>query len=370
MSVRSSPTISVTPSGTQDVNITKVNGSATATGSGTSTGALRVELPSNGTGVIATVSTVTNLSQQGGVAISLNTGVRDTGTQRITIATDDLVPVKVASGQINSGAIASGAVASGAFASGSIASGAVASGAIASGAIAVGAIAAGDTSIATTEDTARAGGEHLVKVGAARFDTPVANTGVSNDGDYTNIILDNFGKVWVTGSIPEDTAHISAEAISAQGSRRIGTLATSSGSDGDWSTVNQSAEGAAWTTQAGTATPNGLLVGNFTSGDTYTALTATAQVIKASAGNFYGYYIYNPNASATYVLIYNIAAASVTVGTSTATLVFCIPATSAANLSLSVPIPFSNAGWSIATATTGGGNTAPSTALEAMVFYL
>ena len=44
-------------------------------------------------GTITTVSTVTNLSQQGGVAISLNTGVRDTGTQRVTIATNDVVPV-------------------------------------------------------------------------------------------------------------------------------------------------------------------------------------------------------------------------------------------------------------------------------------
>jgi hypothetical protein len=44
-------------------------------------------------GTVTTVSTVTNLSQMGGVAISLNTGVRDTGTQRVTIATDDSVPV-------------------------------------------------------------------------------------------------------------------------------------------------------------------------------------------------------------------------------------------------------------------------------------
>ena len=42
---------------------------------------------------VTTVSTVTNLAQQGGVAISLNTGVRDTGTQRVTIATNDVVPV-------------------------------------------------------------------------------------------------------------------------------------------------------------------------------------------------------------------------------------------------------------------------------------
>jgi hypothetical protein len=44
-------------------------------------------------GTITTVSTVTNVSQQGGVAISLNTGVRDAGTQRVTIATNDAVPV-------------------------------------------------------------------------------------------------------------------------------------------------------------------------------------------------------------------------------------------------------------------------------------
>lgn len=43
-------------------------------------------------GTITTVSTVTNLSQMGGVAIALNTGVRSTGTQRVTIATDDVVP--------------------------------------------------------------------------------------------------------------------------------------------------------------------------------------------------------------------------------------------------------------------------------------
>lgn len=50
----------VTPSGTQDVNLTGINGTAPVTGSGTATGALRVELPTNGTGVIATVGTVTN----------------------------------------------------------------------------------------------------------------------------------------------------------------------------------------------------------------------------------------------------------------------------------------------------------------------
>lgn len=34
-----------------------------------------------------------NITQQGGVAVSLNTGVRDSGTQRVTIATNDVVPI-------------------------------------------------------------------------------------------------------------------------------------------------------------------------------------------------------------------------------------------------------------------------------------
>jgi len=40
-------------------------------------------------GTVTTVSTVTNLSQLGGVAISMNEGVVGTGVQRVTIATDD-----------------------------------------------------------------------------------------------------------------------------------------------------------------------------------------------------------------------------------------------------------------------------------------
>ncbi|MFN9961316.1 MAG: hypothetical protein ACK55I_50225, partial [bacterium] len=43
---------------------------------------------------VTTVSTVTNLSQLGGTAIAMNTGVRTAGTQRVTVATDDVVQVK------------------------------------------------------------------------------------------------------------------------------------------------------------------------------------------------------------------------------------------------------------------------------------
>lgn len=42
---------------------------------------------------VTTVSTVTNLANQGGQPISIGTGVRDSGTQRVTIATNDVVPI-------------------------------------------------------------------------------------------------------------------------------------------------------------------------------------------------------------------------------------------------------------------------------------
>jgi hypothetical protein len=264
--------------------------------------------------------------------------------------------------------VASGGIASGSLASGSIASGAIASGAIASGAIAAGAITAGATSIATTEDTASAANDHLVKVAQIRLDTPVSGANLSNSGDYTQFIADSFGKTWTAGTYPEDLAHVAGEPINGNGVRRIDTAASSAGSSGDWATMDASAEGAVWSTLTPTTT-SGLSVANFNSGDTYTALTNSAQVIKASAGNLYGYYIYNPNASVAYVMIYNIAAASVTVGTSTALMVFAVPASSGSNLMFPYPITFSNAGWSIACATTGGGNTAPGTALEVMIWY-
>jgi hypothetical protein len=116
------------------------------------------------------------------------------------------------------------------------------------------------------------------------------------------------------------------------------------------------------------ATTGGLSVANFNTGDTYTALTNSSQAVKASAGQVFGWYIYNPNVTVAYVMLYNIATGSVTVGTSTAQMVIAIPAGSATNVFNNHGIAFSTA-ISIAAATTGGGNTALTTALEAMIFY-
>lgn len=293
-----------------DVNISAVGGNAVTTtvpvsgtvtaNAGTNLNTSALALETTATSIKTAVETLDNavsgagfnITQQGGVAISLNTGVRDTGTQRVTIATNDVVPVTDNSGSLS--------------------------------------VDWNGTQPVTGSGTA---------TGALRVELPTNGTGTVGLNAGANAI----GKLASNSGV--DIGDVDVTSISA-GSNLIGDVSIQP------------------------RTTNGWLVGNFTSGDTYTALTNSAQVIKASAGKFGGYYIYNPNASATYVMVYNIAAASVTVGTSTALLVFCIPATSAANLELVHGIPFSNAGWSIAAATTGGGNTAPATALEAMVWYL
>lgn len=108
---------------------------------------------------------------------------------------------------------------------------------------------------------------------------------------------------------------------------------------------------------------------NASSSDGGTALTSTAQAIKASAGTLMGYYIYNPNAAAVFVQFYNTASGSVTVGTTNPLFMLTIPAASAANLFLQPGgVAFGTAmSWSATS--TAGGNGAPTTALDAVCWY-
>jgi len=66
-------------------------------------------------GTVTTVSTVTNLAQMGAAAISMNTGARDAGTQRVTLATDDALVVDLGS---NNDVVVTGNVAIGAATTG------------------------------------------------------------------------------------------------------------------------------------------------------------------------------------------------------------------------------------------------------------
>lgn len=117
-------------------------------------------------------------------------------------------------------------------------------------------------------------------------------------------------------------------------------------------------------------TTGGLSTAMFSGSDGSSILVATAQVVKASAGQLYGYYAYNPEAAVTFVHFYNTAAASVTVGTTSPLFTIAIPAGSAANLTIPQGITFSNAGWAVAATTTAGGNTAPTTGVSLVVWYM
>lgn len=211
--------------------------------------------------------------------------------------------------------------------------------------------------------------------GALRVELPTNGTGVVGLNTGTNSIGDvrsittsvtpgtgatNLGKA-------EDAVHSSGDVGVAILGIRDDTLNATSGSEGDYEMIHTTAEGAVWVTQAPSIT-NGWATFNATSGDGSTALTSTAQQVKGTVGTVGGWYIYNPNASATYVNFYNATSASVTVGTTNQQMVICVPPTAGANVEFGNGITFSTA-ISISATTTGGGNSAPATALECNVFY-
>lgn len=198
------------------------------------------------------------------------------------------------------------------------------------------------------------------------------------DGNYLNVNANIAGTDMVSGSgtatgalrVELPTNGTGTVGLNA-GTNAIGKLAANSGVDIGDVDVTSIAAGTNNIGQVSVApqTANGLSVFNATSSDGSTALTNSAQAVKASAGQLYGWYIYNPNSSAQYVQLYNTAAGSVTVGTTNPLFMLTIPATSAANVEFTNGITFSNAGWSAAATSTAGGNGAPSTALEAVFFF-
>lgn len=99
-----------------------------------------------------------------------------------------------------------------------------------------------------------------------------------------------------------------------------------------------------------------------------TALTNSKIAVKASAGNFGGYMVYNPNASAVFIQVFDVASASVTLGTTAPTYVITLPATAAANVEFSLGITHATA-ITLAATTTATGLTAPGTALTGFFLF-
>lgn len=98
-----------------------------------------------------------------------------------------------------------------------------------------------------------------------------------------------------------------------------------------------------------------------------TALTNSVVAVKASAGQLYGWFIENPNASVVFVQVFD--ATAPTLGTTTPSYVIGVPASGVAAMPLgNVGIAHANA-IKVAATTTATGSTAPGTALTAAFFY-
>jgi hypothetical protein len=101
----------------------------------------------------------------------------------------------------------------------------------------------------------------------------------------------------------------------------------------------------------------------------YAAQTTTVQTPKGTAGTFGGYYVYNPNATVSYVQVFDVATATtVTLGTTVPDMIFAIPAASAANIEITCGVNMA-LGIKLACTTTATGSTAPGTGLDMTIFY-
>jgi hypothetical protein len=109
-------------------------------------------------------------------------------------------------------------------------------------------------------------------------------------------------------------------------------------------------------------TSGGLSVATGSIGNTVTS-------VKASAGQVYGWYFYNANASVAYVQFFNTATGSVTLGTTPPVYSLGIPASSGANVMMPIGIAHSTA-ITIAITTTRAGSTNTASTVDYSVFYV
>lgn len=152
----------------------------------------------------------------------------------------------------------------------------------------------------------------------------------------------------------EDAAHASGDTGVAILAVRRDAPAPGSGTDGDYSTVNVGANGGVWTTDI-PATQGGY--STYSNAD----LGSAGISVKGSAGQVYGWYLYNRSAAERVVKFYDKATAA-TVGTDTPKLRIPLPAGGGSNVEFGKGIPFT-LGISVGAVTeiTDAGTTNPST---------
>jgi len=162
---------------------------------------------------------------------------------------------------------------------------------------------------------------------AARVSSQRAGDGYSNETDLEQqqaFLMGYNGSTWdrvrTTG-----TGVLSTSAVLTAGSALVGKVG-----------IDQTTPG---TTNAVVDTPvtsGGLSIVTGSVG-------ATATAIKASAGQLYGYHLFNTTAAVAYVQIFNVATGSVTLGTTAPTMSIGIPASGGVTVNFDKGIAFSTA---------------------------
>jgi hypothetical protein len=372
-----------------DVDVTRVQGTVTVAGNATVSGTVTTSPPANAS---------TNVAQVGGTATDTNSGVKSAGTQRVVLATDQ--PALTNALKVDGSAVTqpvSGSVTANIGSSGSLALDATLTGGTQKTKI----VDSGGTTVATVTAA------NALKVDGSAVTQPVSgtvtttppsnastnvaqlagtttdtNSGTKGAGTLRVVLATDqpqlTNKLLVT---PDANAQVDVNRIAGtatdvnSGNKSAGTQRVVIATDQptptnpihvDDNSGSLTVDAPVGTPVFATATPSAT--GGWSKAK-YAAQTTSTQTVKATAGTFGGYYVYNPNATVAYVQVFDLAAASaVTLGTTVPDMIFGIPATSAANLEITNGVNMAN-GVKLACTTTATGNTAPGTGLDISVWF-
>ena len=109
--------------------------------------------------------------------------------------------------------------------------------------------------------------------------------------------------------------------------------------------------------------------GYATSQGSSTALVHTPIGIKQSAGNLYGYHVFNPAGAITYIQVFDSPSVGVIVGSTAPTFVIGVNTLGTVDISLDWPIAFLT-GISVTATTTPTGSTSPGTGAVVSFRYI
>lgn len=227
----------------------------------------------------------------------------------------------------------------------------------------------------TLHDVADPSAEGPVKIGG--FARATAPADVSADADRVNAwFLRNGAQAVVPvgggglAGILDDAAFTPGSSGVVMAGFAADETATDSVDEGDGGAARMTLDRKQITTPQ-PHTAGGLSTFNGTTSDGGAGapgITSTAVAVKASAGQVYGWYIFNPNDEVSFVNIYDVAAGGVTVGTTNPLFQIPVPPGAAANLSGTHGITFGTA-ISVSATKTAGSATAPDVVMEVVLFY-